>query len=75
MVYRSATGQRVYTDVAPTLRSLTNTGGKHHGGSGAWKVVEYKGEEYLVSNQFPEEASRLGRESAYLFYQPFKAFP
>jgi len=50
VVYRSATGDRLYTEESPTLRSLANTGGKHQGGSGAWKVVEHKGEEYLVES-------------------------
>ncbi len=59
VVYRSATGSRTYIEEAPTLRSLANTGGKHQGGSGAWKVVEYKGEEYLVESGGGDEACTL----------------
>ncbi len=50
VMYRSATGSRTYAEECPTLRSLANTGGKHQGGSGAWKVVEYKGEDYFVES-------------------------
>jgi len=66
VMYRSATGDRLYTEESPTLRSLANTGGKHQGGGGAWKVVEYKGEDYLVSTQFPEEACSLASTCSHL---------
>ncbi len=59
VVYRGAAGDRTYIEEAPTLRSLANTGGKHQGGSGAWKVVEYKGEEYLVESGGGDEACTL----------------
>jgi len=66
VIYRSAAGDRAYTEEASTLRSLSNTGGKHQGGSGAWKVVEYKGEDYLVSSQCPEEACSLASSCSHL---------
>ena len=66
VMYRGATGDRTYTEVAPTLRSLANTGGKHQSGGGAWKVVEYKGEDYLVSSQLPEEACSLASTCSHL---------
>ncbi len=66
VMYRSATGSRLYTEEAPTLRSLANSGGKHQGGSGAWKVVEYKGEEYVVPNSLPDECSTLAATEAYI---------
>jgi len=66
VVYRGAAGDRTYTELAPTLRSLANTGGKHQGGGGAWKVVEYKGEDYLVSSQFPEDACSLASTCSHL---------
>jgi len=66
VMYRSATGSRLYTEEAPTLRSLANTGGKHQGGGGAWKVVEYKGEEYVVPNSLPDECSTLAATEAYI---------
>ena len=66
VMYRSATGSRTYAEECPTLRSLANTGGKHQGGSGAWKVVEYKGEDYLVSSQLPEEACSLASTCSHL---------
>jgi len=66
VMYRSASGSRIYTEEAPTLRSLANTGGKHQGGSGAWKVVEYKGEEYAVVVGLPDECSTLAATEAYI---------
>jgi len=66
VMYRSATGDRLYTEKAPTLRSLANTGGKHQGGSGAWKVVEYRGEEYAVVVGLPDECSTLAATEAYI---------
>ncbi len=66
VMYRGAAGDRTYTELAPTLRSLANTGGKHQGGGGAWKVVEYKGEDYLVSSQLPEEACSLASTCSHL---------
>jgi len=66
VIYRSAAGDRTYTEEAPTLRSLANTGGKHQGGSGAWKVVEYKDEEYIVSDGLPLECSTLAATEAYV---------
>jgi len=66
VMYRSATGSRLYTEESPTLRSLANTGGKHQGGSGAWKVVEYKGEEYVVADGLPDECSTLAATEAYI---------
>ncbi len=66
VMYRSATGSRLYTEESPTLRSLANTGGKHQGGGGAWKVVEYKGEEYVVPNSLPDECSTLAATEAYI---------
>ena len=59
VMYRSATGSRTYNEEAPTLRSLANTGGKHQGGSGAWKVVEYKNEQYLVESGIGSHACTL----------------
>jgi len=67
VIYRSSVGDRAYTEEAPTLRSLSNTGGKHQGGSGAWKVVKYKGEDYLVSSQCPEEACSLASSCSHLW--------
>jgi hypothetical protein len=45
VVYKAADGDRIYSENAPTLRSLTNTNG-HQGGSGAMKVRELNGEFY-----------------------------
>ncbi len=59
VVYRSATGDRLYTEVALTLRSLANTGGKHQGGGGAWKVVEYNGEDGIVPNEIEDICLKL----------------
>ncbi len=66
VMYRSATGSRLYTEESPTLLRLANTGGKHQGGSGAWKVVEYKGEEYAVGLGLPDECSTLAATEAYI---------
>jgi len=66
VMYRSATGDRLYTEESPTLRSLANTGGKHQEGSGAWKVVEYKGEEYAIADGLPDECSTLAATEAYI---------
>jgi len=53
VMYRSASGDRICPDESPTLRSLANTGGNHQGGSGAWKVVEYKNDQYVVTTELP----------------------
>jgi len=66
VMYRSATGDRIYSELAPTLRSLANTDGKHQSGSGAWKVVEYRGEEYAVPDRLPDECSALAATEAYI---------
>lgn len=65
VMYRAPQGDRVYTEEAPTLRSLGNTDG-HQAGSGAFKVVEYKGEDYLVHNELPESCSTLAARDAYI---------
>ncbi len=91
VMYRGPSGDRIYLDESPTIRSLANTNGNHQGGSGAWKVLEYshqdgkqkfppnealttkthtgvassyrvvkyKGEEYLVETGAGEEAKTL----------------
>lgn len=66
VMYRSANGDRIYPDESPTLRSLANTSGNHQGGNGAWKVVEYKNDEYVVTTQLPEETSALAATEAYI---------
>ena len=66
VMYCSASGDRLCPDESPTLRSLANTGGNHQGGSGAWKVVEYKNEEYVVTTELPEETSALAATEAYI---------
>ncbi len=45
VVYKAANGDRLYSENAPTLRSLSSTNG-HQGGSGAMKVREINGELY-----------------------------
>lgn len=45
VVYRAPRGDRIHTENAPTLRSLSNIKG-HQAGSGAMKVREIDGEEY-----------------------------
>ncbi len=65
VMYRSANGDRIYPNESPTLRSLANTSGNHQGGSGAWKIVEYKSQEYVVTTELPEETSALAATEAY----------
>ncbi|WP_416212659.1 hypothetical protein [Nostoc sp. DedQUE04] len=59
IVYRAAGGDRIYHEEAPTLRSLSNTGGKHQSGSGAYKIREYDGETYLERSINATEAEKL----------------
>ena len=60
VVYRSASGDREYWENAPTLRSLSNTGGKHQSGSGAVKVRKYEFEgSYTQRPMTPKEAEAL----------------
>ncbi len=66
VIYRSSVSDLTYSKEAPTLRSLANTDGKHQGDSGAWKVVEYKGEEYTGSDGLPLECSTLAATEAYV---------
>lgn len=56
VIYRGASGDRLYTDIAPTLRSLGNTGGKHQAGSGAFKVVKPDGSYRPIT---PNECEKL----------------
>ena len=58
VVFRAADGDRVYTENAPCLRSLTNTNGKQTG-TGAYKVREFQGEEYIERSITATEAERL----------------
>lgn len=60
VVYRSASGDREYWENAPTLRSLSNTGGKHQSGSGAVKVRKYESDgSYTQRPMTPKEAEAL----------------
>ncbi|WP_442948273.1 hypothetical protein [Nostoc sp.] len=58
VLYRAAGGDRIYTEVAPTLRSLSNAD-KHQSGSGAYKIREYQGENYLERPITATEAEQL----------------
>ncbi|MBN3875258.1 hypothetical protein [Nostoc sp. JL23] len=59
IVYRAAGGDRIYTEVSPTLRSLSNTG-NHQSGSGAYKVREHDdGENYQDRPINATEAEQL----------------
>jgi site-specific DNA-cytosine methylase len=59
VLYRAAGGDRLYTEESPTLRSLSNTGGNHQAGSGAYKIREYDGETYLERPINATEAEQL----------------
>lgn len=59
VVYRSASGDREYWENAPTLRSLSNTGGKHQSGSGAVKVRTYQDDSYTQRPMSAKEAEAL----------------
>ncbi len=60
VVYRSAGGDREYWGNAPTLRSLSNTGGKHQSGSGAVKVRKYESDgSYTQRPMTAKEAEAL----------------
>lgn len=58
IVYRAPGEDRVFTQQAPTLRSLASTNG-HQAGSGAVKVREFQGELYRDRPLLPEEAEAL----------------
>lgn len=58
ILHKSATGDRHYTDDAPCLRSLASTNG-HQAGTGAYKVREFQGEQWLERPITATEAERL----------------
>lgn len=58
VLYRAASGDRLYHEECPTLRSLSNTG-NHQSGSGAYKIREYQGESYLERPINATEAEQL----------------
>jgi hypothetical protein len=58
VLYRAASGDRLYHDQAPTLRSLANKD-NHQAGSGAYKIREYNGETYLERPINATEAEQL----------------
>ncbi|WP_414755533.1 hypothetical protein [Anabaena sp. CCY 9910] len=58
IIYRAAGGDRLYTQEAPTLRSLTSKDG-HQAGIGAYKIREYNGETYLERPINATEAEQL----------------
>lgn len=58
VLYRAASGDRIYHEEAPTLRSLSNTG-NHQAGNGAYKVREYDGKTYLERPINATEAEQL----------------
>lgn len=58
VLYKSAEGDRLYTDNAPCLRSLASTNG-HQTGCGAYKVREFQGEQWLERPITATEAERL----------------
>lgn len=59
IVYRAAGGDRLYTQEAPTLRSLANTKGNHQSGIGAYKIREYNDETYIERPINATEAEQL----------------
>ncbi|MEH1828256.1 MAG: hypothetical protein V7L22_23465 [Nostoc sp.] len=59
VLYRAAGGDRIYTEESPTLRSLSNTGGNHQSGTGAYKIREYEGETYIERPINATEAEQL----------------
>ncbi|QLE42271.1 hypothetical protein FD723_18805 [Nostoc sp. C052] len=59
IVYRAAGGDRLYHEEAPTLRSLSSTGGNHQSGTGAYKIREYEGETYIERPINATEAEQL----------------
>lgn len=58
VVYRAADSDRAYSDESPTLRSLAKTNGKQ-AGSGAVKVREYNGTQYLERPMTAREYENL----------------
>ena len=54
IIYKAAEGDRAYNSEAPCLRSLSNGAG-----SGAYKVRNYQGEEWVERPLLPIEAERL----------------
>jgi site-specific DNA-cytosine methylase len=58
VLYKAASGDRYYSENAPTLRSLSSTSG-HQAGNGAYKVREFQGEEWLERPITAIEAERL----------------
>lgn len=56
---RHISGDRIYDTIAPTIRSCAKGKNGHQSGGGQYKVVEYKGEEYLVDGVSGNEAMCL----------------